>query len=86
MAQAHVEILNEVRINIKSGWQLCLQYCRFCYIDQTKECGYRFTYRKPDGTLLSRGQARIPSFADIHRLMAKAIDEGWSSFREGDFC
>lgn len=85
MAQAQIEVLHEAEMDKQVGWNLCLQYCRFCYSDGREEYGYRFTWRKPEGTLLTRGQARIPSFADIHRLMAQAIDEGWGNFQDGDF-
>ena len=52
-------------------------YCRFNYGDGSPEQeGYRFTWLTPNG-YLKRGQARIPSFCEIHELMAIAIEKGW---------
>lgn len=74
----HVEIINEVKQHDGAGWCLCFQYCTYKYDDGNEENGYRFIWRRPDGTLLTaRGQARIPSLADIQELTAKAIREGW---------
>ncbi len=42
------------------------------------ENGYRFIWRKPDGSLQpARGQARIPSTTDIFELLALASKNGW---------
>lgn len=74
----HVEIINEVKQHDGTGWCLCFQYCTYKYDDGNEENGYRFIWRKPDGTLqAARGQARIPSLADIYELTAKAIREDW---------
>lgn len=74
----HIEIINEVKQHDGTGWCLCFQYCTYKYDDGNEENGYRFIWRKPDGTLqAARGQARIPSLADIYELTAKAIREGW---------
>lgn len=79
MAQGRVVILNEASKGAKGAWNLCFQYCRYEYGDGTKEeNGYRFIWRRPNGNLQgARGQARIPSLADIHELMAEALREGW---------
>lgn len=80
MAQGRVVVLNEVRNdNVNPGeWCLCFQYCRYEYGDGTEENGYRFIWRRPDGTLQgARGQARIPSIANILELTAKALKAGW---------
>lgn len=75
---ANVNILNEVT-NGKSGdWRLCFQWCKYVYDDDSTENGYRFIWRRPDGSLqAARGQARIPSFADIQELTLLAIKDGW---------
>lgn len=80
MAQGRVVILNEVKIGNPGEPNLCFQYCRFEYGDanNTEENGYRFIWRRPDGSLQgARGQARIPSLADIQNLTGKALREGW---------
>ena len=78
MAQGRVVVLNEVRTGKENKWQLCFQYCRYEYGDNTEENGYRFIWRRPDGTMqAARGQARIPSIADIQFLTGKAISQGW---------
>jgi hypothetical protein len=43
-----------------------------------EQLGYRFIWRRPNGDLQgARGQARIPSLADIQELTAIALREGW---------
>ena len=80
MAQGRITVLHEVQLDYGGGYFLCLQYCRFNYGNASPEQeGYRFTWLTPDG-YLKRGQARIPSFADIHELMAKAIEAGWGHY------
>lgn len=76
--QGRVTMLNEVFITKPNDWKLCFQYCRYCYGDGNQDEGYRFIWRKPDGTLQgARGQTRIPSIADILLLTSKSIDAGW---------
>jgi hypothetical protein len=81
--QTNVVILNEATrpsANMEQDtWTLCFQYCRYEYGDGTEnENGYRFIWRRSDGSLqAARGQARIPSLADIHFLTAIALEEGW---------
>ena len=77
--------LNEVRADWISGsdWWLCLQWGIYSYSNGFEERGYRFIYRKPDGKLLSRGQARIPSLTDASALMTRARSEGWGDFTDG---
>ena len=79
MAQARVVILNEAKKWNPGEWILCFQWCRYEYGDGTEERGYRFIWRRPDSGNLqgARGQARIPSIADIMELTAKAIRGGW---------
>ena len=76
----NVVILNETKINKGDGWSLCFQYCKYVYDEGSinGEYGYRFIWRKPDGTLQpARGQARIPKMTDIMYLTSTAILEGW---------
>ena len=79
MAQARVVILNEAKKGKADEWALCFQWCRYEYGDGSEENGYRFIYRKPNSGHLqgARGQARIPTIADILELIGIAIREGW---------
>ena len=66
------------------GWVLCFQFGTYCYDDRSTEDGYRFIWRRPDGSLLpARGQARIPSIAKARKLMDKALAEGWGGAHLG---
>lgn len=86
MAQARVVILHETKLGKPDDWNLCFQYCRYEYADHTQENGYRFIWRRPDGSLQgARGQARIPSLADIQHLTAKALAAGWGNYNDGNF-
>lgn len=79
MAQGRVVVLNEVRRFPEGQWQLCFQRCRYEYGDGDEEEGYRFIWRRPNGNLQgARGQARIPSMADIMELLAAAVRAGWA--------
>ncbi len=80
MAQGRVVVINEAIKGGKGEWRLCFQYCRYEYGNGLKEeNGYRFIWRRENGNLQgARGQARIPSIADIHELIAVAIREGWA--------
>lgn len=87
MAQGRVVVLNEVSLEKPNGWTLCFQYCRYEYGDKedTEDNGYRFIWRRPDGTLQgARGQARIPSLSDIMYLTGKALAEGWGHHNDGN--
>jgi len=81
MAQARVVIINEVKKNQSDEWTLCFQWCRYEYSNGQEENGYRFIWRKPNGNLQgARGQARIPSIADILELSSMAIRDGWGNY------
>jgi len=67
---------HEARLSYGNDYALCLHYGRFNYGNGTSEEGYRFTWDTPQG-FLTFGQARIPSFCEIHELMAEAIKQGW---------
>ena len=75
---ARVQIKNEVPKNRIEDWQLCFQKCIYNYDDGTKEEGFRFIWRRPNGSLqAARGQARIPSKSDADYLLKQATEEGW---------
>jgi hypothetical protein len=68
-------------VSKKQGDQrLCFQYGVWTYSDKHKEYGYRFTWRKPNGNMLTRGQARIPSMAVANELMNRARHRGWGNY------
>jgi hypothetical protein len=78
MAQNRVVVLNEARLGKECEWQLCLQWCRYEFKDNTEQMGYRYIWRRPNGHQQgARGQARIPSLARMMELMSMAIKEGW---------
>jgi len=75
---ANVDIVIEVKTGEKGYWNLCFQWCEYKYDDGGSEKGYRFIWRRPDGSLqAARGQARIPSFAEMNELITKAAVAGW---------
>ena len=88
MSTVNVEVLNEVTdecTSVKGGYKLYLQRVRYHHeggdqhgrIDE----GYRFIWRRPDGTLqAARGQARLPSFHVIRLLMIKAEQQSWGHY------
>lgn len=80
MAQSRVVVLNEVCKGEQGEWVLCFQFCRYEYGNGTEQNGYRFIWRRPNGNLQgARGQARIPSVADMLELTSKAMAEGWGN-------
>ena len=73
-----VKIVAEVPVNRIKDWQLCFQKCHYYYAKGGDEEGYRFIWRRPNGTLQpARGQARIPSKQDLENLLNLAMQEGW---------
>ena len=77
---ARVQVINEVphHEQRQNDWILYLQWCRYFYDDGNMERGYRFIWRRPDGSLQpARGQARIVSLTDAERLIQMARNEGW---------
>lgn len=79
MASARVHIHDEVRDHAADDWELCFQRVTFKYDDSSPaQDGYRFIWRRPNGTLqAARGQARIPDAATHDRLIQAAKSEGW---------
>lgn len=77
---ARVIVINEVKKPYNEGWTLCFQYCLYSYSTGKTENGYRFIWRRPNGTLqAARGQARIPKIDDIESLISKANQAGWGN-------
>ena len=84
---AHVKILEEVGADWTTfgGWRLWFQWCEYCYDDGHSQMGYRFIWRRPDKSLQAgRGQARLPSFVEIEKLLAKAKAAGWGHHTDGE--
>ncbi len=85
---ARIRIINEVPEKYNpEGWTLCFHWCEYIYENEDKESefGYRFIWRRPDGSLqAARGQARIPSVSDIEKLMKLADEAGWLRKVEDD--
>lgn len=51
---ARVQVINEIAYDeskVGNDWVLCLQWCRYIYDDGTMQMGFRFIWRRPDGTL-----------------------------------
>ena len=80
-----VTVHEEVRVGADDRWQLCFQWCTYTFDDGSSDLeGYRFIWRRPDGSLqAARGQARIPSIADLHELLYLAARAGWLRSVEG---
>ncbi|GGH16666.1 hypothetical protein [Paenibacillus segetis] len=78
---ARVQVINEVAYDpnaVGNSWVLCLQWCRYIYDDGTMEMGFRFIWRRDDGSLqAARGQARIPDLEMVSVLMERAKQLGW---------
>ncbi len=75
---AHIEIHEEVTLGEVGvgNWVLCFQWGTYHYDDDPSEDGYRFIWRRPDGSLQpSRGQARIPSARDLSELLRLATQD-----------
>lgn len=77
---ARVQVIAEVIEGSSGYWRLCFQWCRYIYADGTMQEGYRFIWRRPDGSLqAARGQARIPSLKVARELMKRAEEAGWGA-------
>ena len=84
---ANVKILDEVGADwtTDGGWRLWLQWCEYRYSDAPSQMGYRFIWRRPNGSLQpGRGQARLPSLTEIEKLLAKARAAGWGHNTDGE--
>ncbi|HAQ86922.1 hypothetical protein [Aeromonas caviae] len=76
--QARVHVIKSTEKKMDGGWTLCFQWCAYNYSDGGQQKGYRFIWRRPDGTLQgARGQARLPTMDLIHEMLEQAKREGW---------
>lgn len=75
----YVEILSEVPHKmIEDDWNLCFQKVVYHYEKDEPQNGYRFIWRRPDGSLqAARGQARIESLEQMEDLIAQAKAAGF---------
>lgn len=77
---SYVTYDQEVQEPVSGGWTFCFQRCVFRLEDGSAEDGYRFIWRRPDGTLQDgREQVRIPSAELLYLLTDRARIEGWFS-------
>ena len=76
---ALVNIHRQVPENAKSGeWTLCFQKVTYHYDDGSTQDGFRFIWRRPDGSLqAARGQARIESYEQMMVLINQAKEDGF---------
>ena len=76
---ALVNIYRQVPENAKSGeWTLCFQKVSYHYDDGSTQDGFRFIWRRPDGSLqAARGQARIESYEQMMALINQAKEDGF---------
>lgn len=65
----------------RRGPKLALQWGRYVYDSGSEQHGYRFIWRRPDGSIQARGPARIPALADIDVLVAIARQQGWGGYQ-----
>jgi len=76
---ANFNIEKEVSLSKDGGSKLCFQFGKYNYDDGGSGYGYRFIWRYPNGNLQpARGQACIPSIADMLELLSMAFREGWN--------
>jgi hypothetical protein len=62
------------------GWRLCFQWGTYQGPNGRSYQGFRFVWRRPDGTLQpARAQARLQSIADGEKLFQLARKAGWGS-------
>ena len=79
MLAARIQILREVprRLETDDDWTLHLQKVIYHYEDGSFDKGFRFIWRRPDGSLqAARGQARIPGEEELLSLYHQAKEEG----------
>ena len=76
---AHVHIHKQVPENANSGeWTLYFQKVTYHYDDGSTQDGFRFIWRRPDGSLqAARGQARIETYEQMMALINQAKKEGF---------
>lgn len=76
---ANVIIHKQVPENANPGeWTLCFQKVTYHYEDGSTQDGFRFIWRRPDGSLqAARGQARIETYEQMMALINQAKEEGF---------
>lgn len=76
---AFIKIHKEVPHGEHIGsWTLCFQKVTYHYDDGGTQDGFRFIWRRPDGSLqAARGQARIESYGQMMELIEQAKEEGF---------
>ena len=76
---AYVKIHRQVPENVNTGeWTLCFQKVTYHYDDGSAQDGFRFIWRRADGSLqAARGQARIESYEQMMALINQAKKEGF---------
>jgi hypothetical protein len=80
-----VAVLNEVTLDQDEGAKLHLQRVRYMYDDGSTEDGFRFIWRRADGSLQgARGQARLPDLQHAKELIREAERQGWGRYTLGD--
>ena len=92
MARVHVieEVCHEDD-PLPDDWTLWLQWGLYIYDNVEPQHGYRIIYKYPPNAKKggardlapTRGQARIPTLAQLETLIAKARAAGWGAF-DGD--
>ncbi len=74
-------VIQHASVEVRIGdWSLCFQKVTYTYDDPQRqsEDGFRFMWKSPEGRLKTdRGQARIPTEADLFTLLRLAADDGW---------
>lgn len=76
---AWVEFHKEVPKQLKiTDWNLCFQKVTYHYDDGSTQDGFRFIWRRPNGSLqAARGQARIETYEHMMALINQAKEEGF---------
>ena len=76
---AWVEFHKEVPKQLKiADWNLCFQKVTYHYDDGSTQDGFRFIWRRPDGSLqAARGQARIESYEQMLELIDLAEEDSF---------
>ena len=76
---AYVKIHRQVPEDVDTEeWTLCFQKVTYHYDDGSAQDGFRFIWRRPDGSLqAARGQARIESYEQMMALINQAKKEGF---------
>lgn len=76
---AWVEFHKEVPMQLKiADWNLCFQKVTYHYDDGSTQDGFRFIWRRLDGSLqAARGQARIETYEQMMDLIEQAKQAGF---------